>query len=321
MREILSNHWRRIFGAYLLAATVAGFVKILPQGRYHSLVEGIGVSLAVSLLVAMLVLPVWLPIAYHPEKRRKIGIHWFVAPAMIAAGLGEAAIQVLAAPPFADVRDSLRETDLFAGESRVLLASFLLSLFSGFTGGLVYWLFAGRHAGQSQEQLPKISVSSTRPFLLHLLFMPLGYALAVLVSVTIACVVMGLPTVLPDKGNWGSFYSFWRDFPSLFLGGLTITAMYALPGWLICVITAEFRNEKRRYWFAAAGVLTALLALFLAGMGHLPLSMPPMFFGSLIGGFFGGLAYWAVTGRRSGHWRTRPELSVPADPAAQGALK
>jgi hypothetical protein len=321
MREILSNHWRRIFGAYLLAAVVAGFVKILPQGRYHSLVEGIGVSLAVSLLVAILVLPVWLPTVYHTEKRRKIGMHWFVAPAMIAAGLGEAAIQVLAAPPFADLRDSLRETELFAGESRVRLSSFLLSLFSGFIGGLVYWLFAGRHAGQLQGQLLKISVPASRPFLLQLLLMALGYALAVLVSVTIACVVMALPTVFPDNGNWGSFYSFWRDFPSLFLGGLTITAMYALPGWLICVIAAEYRKEERRYWFAAAGVLTALLALFLAGMGRGMLSMPAMFFGSVIGGFFGGLAYWAVAGRRSGDWRSPQKSAIRQNPAEEGALK
>jgi hypothetical protein len=319
MREILSNHWRRIFAAYLLAAMVAGFVKILPQGGYHSLVEGIGVSLAVSLLVAILVLPVWLPIAYHTEKRRKIGIHWFVAPATIAAGLGEAAIQVLAAPPFADLRDSLRETDLLAGESRVRLSSFLLSLFSGFTGGLVYWLFAGRHAGHPPEQLPKISVSAPRPFLLHLLFMLLGYALAVLVSVTIAVLIMGLPTVLPDQGNWGSFYSFWRDFPGLFLGGLTITALYALPGWLISVVIAEVRREQRRYWFAAAGVLTALLALLLAGMGRIPLSMPAMFFGSLIGGLFGGLVYWAVAGNRSGQWRLPQTPSFRDVSGAAGA--
>ena len=154
----------------------------------------------------------------------------------------------------------------------------------------------------------------TRPFLLHLLFMILGYALAVLVSVTIACVVMGLPTILPDNGNWGSFYSFWRDFPNLFLGVLTITVMYDLPGWLISVVTAELRKEQRRYWFAAAGVLTALLALFLAGMGLVPLSMPAMFFGSLIGGFFGGLAYWAAAGIRSGQWRN-PQMPVIQDTA------
>ena len=138
-----------------------------------------------------------------------------------------------------------------------------------------------------------------RPFLLHLLFIILGYALAVLVSVTIACVVMGLPTVLPDNGNWGSFYAFWRDFPGLFAGGLMITSLYALPGWLISVVTAESRNERRKFWFAAAGVLTAFLALLLAGRGMAMISMPAMSVGSLIGGFFGGLTYWAAAGRGS----------------------
>jgi energy-converting hydrogenase Eha subunit A len=156
---------------------------------------------------------------------------------------------------------------------------------------------------------------------IHLLFMLLGYALAVLVSVTIAVFVMGLPTVLPDNGNWGSFYSFWRDFPNLFLGGLTITALYALPGWLISVVAAEFRNERRRFWFAAAGVLTALLALFLAGMGRGLMSMPAMFVGSLTGGFFGGLVYWAVTGKRSGDWRSLPEPAIRENPADEGTLK
>jgi hypothetical protein len=155
--------------------------------------------------------------------------------------------------------------------------------------------------------------------IVHLLFMLLGYALAVLVSVTIAVVIMGLPTTLPDNGNWGSFYSFWRDFPSVFLGGLTITSMYALPGWLISVLIAEARREQRRFWFAAAGVLTALLALFLAGMGRIPLSMPAMFFGSLIGGLCGGLAYWAVAGKRSGQWRMPQPLSIRDVSAAEGA--
>jgi energy-converting hydrogenase Eha subunit A len=158
----------------------------------------------------------------------------------------------------------------------------------------------------------------TRPFLLHLLFMALGYALAVLVSVTIACAVMGLPTVLPDNGNWGSFYSFWRDFPALFAGGLYITSLYALPGWLISVVTAEFRRERRKLWFAAAGVLTALLALFLAGMGRGILSMLPMFIGSLTGGLFGGIAYWAAAGRGSGRWREPQETRAAEAATDQG---
>ena len=159
----------------------------------------------------------------------------------------------------------------------------------------------------------------TRP--LHLLFMILGYVLAVLVSVTIACIVMGLPTVLPDKGNWGSFYAFWRDFPGLFVGGLYITSLYALPGWLISGVTAEYFNERRKYWFAAAGVLTALLALLLAGRGTGMISMPAMSVGSLIGGFFGGLAYWAAAGRSSGGWRVLLDARAGEIALDGGALK
>ena len=77
-------------------------------------------------------------------------------------------------------------------------------------------------------------------------WMLLGYALAVLVATTIACIVFGLPTVLPDDGRWGSFYTWWRDFPSmLFIGGM-MTAIYGLPGWLGSVILAEWKHRRSR---------------------------------------------------------------------------
>jgi hypothetical protein len=161
----------------------------------------------------------------------------------------------------------------------------------------------------------------TRPFLLHLLFMLLGYALAVLVAATITVMVMGVPTVLPDQGRFGSFYSFWRDFPKMFISGLYMTAIFAFPGWLTAVCAAEIRKEQRKYWFGAAGVVTALAALFMSGLGDALFQLPALFFGALIGGFFGGLAYWAVIGRRSGDWRNPPVPSVLSDPVDEGAPK
>ena len=143
-----------------------------------------------------------------------------------------------------------------------------------------------------------------RPLLIHLVFMLLGYAAAVAVATTVTLMAMGAPTVFPDQGNWGSFYSYWRDLPRLYVFGLSITAIYALPGWLISAIYAEFRNERRKYWYAAAGVVTALLALTLAGMAKELRTEPMMFFGSLAGGFAGGLIYWSLAGRRSGGWKT-----------------
>ena len=137
-------------------------------------------------------------------------------------------------------------------------------------------------------------------------WMLLGYALAVLVATTIACIVFGLPRVLPDDGRWGSFYTWWRDFPSmLFIGGM-MTAIYGLPGWLGSVILAEWKHRRSRRYFAIAGVLTALLALLIAGRFQGLFPEIALNLGCLIGGFFGGLAYWAVAGKSSGAWGQMP---------------
>jgi energy-converting hydrogenase Eha subunit A len=152
----------------------------------------------------------------------------------------------------------------------------------------------------------------TRPVLIHLLFMLLGYALAVLTATTVVCTVMGLPTVFPDQGQWGSFYRYLKDLPAMFAIGLTLTAMYGLPGWVISVVTAEIRSERRRFWFGFAGALTALLALFISSARFSFLGDPVLNGGILAGGFAGGLVYWAVIGRRSGSWK-RVDAELPVD--------
>ena len=144
----------------------------------------------------------------------------------------------------------------------------------------------------------------TRPLLIHLFFMVLGYALAISVASTITVLVIFIPTVIPDNGAWGSAYKTLQDIVPLLLFGAFYTAMFALPGWLISVITAEYRNEQRKYWFGIAGYLTAILAqliayAFIGGMFAAPMTL----IGSLIGGFCGGLAYWAISGKRSGCWK------------------
>jgi energy-converting hydrogenase Eha subunit A len=151
-------------------------------------------------------------------------------------------------------------------------------------------------------------------FLIHLLFMLLGYALAVLTATTVVCVVTGLPTVFPDQGQWGSFYRYLKDFPAMFAVGLMMTAMYGLSGWIISVVTAEIRSERRRFWFGFAGVLTALLAQMLSSWRNFTI-FPDIFMTAAIltGGLCGGLVYWAVIGRRSGSWkRVNAGLAVEA---------
>jgi energy-converting hydrogenase Eha subunit A len=153
-----------------------------------------------------------------------------------------------------------------------------------------------------------------RAFLIHLLFMLLGYAIAVLTATTVVCIVMGLPTVFPDQGRWGSFYRYLSDLPAMFAVGLMMTAMYGLPGWLISVVTAEIRAERRRFWFGVAGVLTALLAQMFSSWRNFTI-FPDIFMTAAIltGGLCGGLVYWAVIGRRSGSWkRVNAGLAVEA---------
>lgn len=145
----------------------------------------------------------------------------------------------------------------------------------------------------------------SRPLLVHLVFMALGYALAVLVATTIACVLFGLPTILPDDGRWGSFYTWWRDFPSMLVIGGMMTAIYGLPGWLISTVIAERRNIRSRRWFAIAGVLTAVLALLIAGRFQGLFPEISLNLSCLVGGLFGGLAYWAVAGKVSGAWKSK----------------
>jgi hypothetical protein len=112
----------------------------------------------------------------------------------------------------------------------------------------------------------------SRPFFGHLAFMALGYALAVLVATTIACILFGLPTVLPDDGRWGSFHQYLRDFPAMFMIG---------------------------------GMFTALLALLIAGRFQGLFPEISLNLSCLAGGFFGGLAYWAMAGKHSGLWKER----------------
>ena len=144
----------------------------------------------------------------------------------------------------------------------------------------------------------------TKTLALRGVWMTLGYGLAVLVATTVVCVVNGLPTVLPDQGRFGSFYRYWADFPMMFSFGLMMTAVYGLPGWLITVVSAEWRGRQGKYWFASAGMLTALLAIFIASRFQ-GLFYEWVLNGSiLIGGFCGGLAYWALAGKSSGNWKS-----------------
>jgi hypothetical protein len=145
-----------------------------------------------------------------------------------------------------------------------------------------------------------------RPLLIHLLFIVLGYALAIFVALLAFCIVIGLGSTMPDQREWGSLNLDVKDLPIMFAVGFFITAIYGLPGWLASVVFAEIRSERRALPFAIGGVFTAILAVFLARMGLLVFSDTILQRSILFGGFCGGLAYWVAVGKRSGSWR-RPQ--------------
>lgn len=142
-----------------------------------------------------------------------------------------------------------------------------------------------------------------RAFVKHLLFMILGYALAVSIASAITVFIKFAPTVLPDNGAWGSAYKALETLPVFLMFGALYTAMFALPGWLISVVIAERQSERRKYWFGLAGFVTAILAhvIALLWVGKI-FAEPLTIIGSIIGGFAGGLVYWAIAGKNSGQW-------------------
>lgn len=156
----------------------------------------------------------------------------------------------------------------------------------------------------------------------HLFMMLLGYALAVIVATLVALLALSILAPLLNPARPASFADFWRDLPTVYLVGvILLTGAFALPGWLVSTIFAEFRGERRMYWFAAAGMLAAILAQVLIGLGRGVFGWPSMFVGSLPGGFVGGVAYWSIAGRHSGEWRKPLEPCIPSVPVGDGTLK
>jgi hypothetical protein len=146
---------------------------------------------------------------------------------------------------------------------------------------------------------------------MRLVWMILGYAVAVLVATFLTVGLVVAVSALPDNGRLGSFYTLTKDVLAFAYVGLIVTSGYALPGWLISVGVAAWRGETRMVYFIITGGLTAILAhLILSGLaGSGPMfgltgEMGGIFLWSILGGLCGGLAYWRVALVRFGRWRT-----------------
>ncbi len=143
-----------------------------------------------------------------------------------------------------------------------------------------------------------------------LAWMVLGYLVAVLVATLVTVALILALSALPDGGQFGSFYNLIKDVAGFITVGLLITVSYAFPGWLICVVIAAYRSLNRRVYFLISGALTALLAnALLEGLsgGGLMFNatgeLGGVVLASIVGGAFGGWAYWRVAVVRFGKWR------------------
>lgn len=132
------------------------------------------------------------------------------------------------------------------------------------------------------------------------LLIALGYAVAVGAATLVFVAVVFAPTFAGFMSGVPVAADALADLP-LWLGfGAVVTALYALPGFAVAVVLAERRRERRAWWFSLAGVLTAMVAVLIGSRGSGLLPEFATNAGALLGGALGGLAYWAVAGRRSG---------------------
>lgn len=128
----------------------------------------------------------------------------------------------------------------------------------------------------------------------NLAYIVLGYIVAVTVASIIVVGMFYLPTGFP---NSRSILNSLQDFVGTILIGMGYTATFALPGFLLTLIFAYKKQKEGKFYFALCGLATAILAHGIAATALTPFPSFVILL-SLFGGFFGGLAYRYVAGKK-----------------------
>jgi ABC-type cobalamin transport system permease subunit len=110
-----------------------------------------------------------------------------------------------------------------------------------------------------------------------------GYGLAVLASVLVTLL---LP-VFPELVGWYDL----KGLLALFIVGLPVTGIGALPAFMIAVYVQSSRDIRSPYYWIISGVAAALFANVLFAVVFMPMTNFIIFNSSLIGGGAGGFIY------------------------------
>ena len=87
-----------------------------------------------------------------------------------------------------------------------------------------------------------------------------GYVFAVLSAVLVTEFLIFAPTIFPDGGKFGSFYSTLNQTTNALFSGVLFTAITALPGYAVTLIVAKKLEKHSPYFYCFCGMLTALSA-------------------------------------------------------------
>lgn len=140
----------------------------------------------------------------------------------------------------------------------------------------------------------------SRRFLPHLGFMILGYFLALLVASLVLLLVISLPYFSQNTSGWSNFI--WKGYGGGLALLLFIMGLVAFPAWVATAVICELTALRSKYFYAFAGLATALLAHFFFNGMDLSHIEAAYLVPSLISGLSGGLTYWAFIGKQAGAW-------------------
>jgi hypothetical protein len=160
----------------------------------------------------------------------------------------------------------------------------------------------------------------TRPFLIRLAQMLLGYLLAALAAASVVSAILGVLTavtmgsgapILSQIGNAAGTFLALTLFASVFI------FFAALPVWIPAAAYAEWRSVRSLPAHLFFGAL-ASVPYIVAKWSTEP-NLALLCIVSVLGGCAGGFAYWRAAGRNAGIWRQ--VLQPPAPLLADGTLK